>query len=91
VIVPASVPELPLEIVTHASGLPAFHERLPVPLLDTSNVVVPALPETLWIEGDTERAGRSADWETVTICILSIAPGAVTVIVAILGEPVVFS
>ena len=59
--VPVSVPLLPDVIVSQlADTTSAVHGMVPVPVLDTANVVVPATLITFCVEGLTESVGTSA-------------------------------
>ena len=90
------VPELlPLTPDVIESQLPpdvtaADHGMVPVPVLETLNVIVPESLDTLWLEGLTESAGLPA-CVTVTSTGLPDAPLAVTRMVAVRDVDDVFA
>jgi hypothetical protein len=57
VMVPESVPLAPDVIVSQLLSGAALHGIVPVPVLETPNVVVPDVLLTFWFEGVTERYG----------------------------------
>jgi hypothetical protein len=91
VMVPASVPLVGLMESQATSGFSAaVHDIVPAPVLKTLNVVVPASFATAWLTGFTLSAGLPA-CVTVTSTGLPTAPAAVTRIVAVRGEVLVFA
>jgi hypothetical protein len=56
-IVPELVPLAPDVIVNHELPDAADHGMVPVPLLDTLNVVVPSVLPTFWFAGVTDNIG----------------------------------
>ena len=93
--VPALVPLVP--DVIESQLLPdvtaVVQSMVPVPVLETLNVVAPAFLTTSRLTGDTDRTGciDVGAWVTVTSWGLPVAPVAVTLMVAVRADELVFA
>ena len=82
------VPEISSQLMPDVTA--AVQGIDPVPVLETLNVAAPASLVTSWLAGDTDRTGCPA-CVTFTSWGLPIAPTAVTLMVAVRGEWLVFA